>query len=261
MKSLKEYINTRLANGKYFFSRQDTLKELGLTPSQFRFQAYRLSQKKAISRLWGDFFMIIPAEYFHLGSLPSHWIIDPLMKYLNQDYYIGLLSAASLYGATEQQPMTFQVITNKTTKPIQLDRGNIEFHSFKNCSSSLVTTIQAPTGTAKISKKEQTLVDLLRFYDSCGHLSNVASVIKSLAPECDPETLAQVAKKERTTSLLQRLGYILELAKFPKLAQIIEHELLRRRTKYILLQPDFPTKEGIKLNRWKLILNDTLELS
>lgn len=260
MKSLKEYINALLTNGKYFFSRQDALKELGLTPSQFRFQAYRLSQKKAIRRLWGDFFMIVPAEYFHLGSLPSHWIIAPLMKYLNQEYYIGLLSAASLYGATEQQPMTFHVITNKTTKPIQLERGNIEFHSFKNCSSSLVTTIQAPTGTAKISKKEQTLVDLLRFYDSCGHLNNVAAVIKSLAPECDPKTLAQVAKNEKTTSLLQRLGYILELVKFSKLAEIIEHELFRRTTKYILLQPDFPTKEGIKLSRWKLIVNDTLEL-
>ena len=63
-----------------------------------------------------DFFMIIPAEYQKLGSLPPHWVIDSLMRYLKQDYYIGLLSAASFYGATEQQPMTFQVITDKFTK-------------------------------------------------------------------------------------------------------------------------------------------------
>jgi hypothetical protein len=58
-----------------------------MTEKQFKYQAYKLSQKKLIKRLICDFYMIIPAEHSNIGSLPPHWIIDSLMKYLKQDYY------------------------------------------------------------------------------------------------------------------------------------------------------------------------------
>lgn len=128
---LKNHILILLTRGKHFFSKQEVISQLGLSQNQFRLQAYRLAQKKAIKKLTHDFFIIIPAEHYNFGSLPPHWIVDPLMKHLGQDYYIGLLSAASLYGTTEQQPMTFQVITNKQTKNIKLERGGIEFHPSK----------------------------------------------------------------------------------------------------------------------------------
>ncbi len=49
--------------------------------------------------------------------------------------YIGLLSAASMYGATNQQPMSFQIITTKMRRSIALERGFIKFHG--NCSPLL----------------------------------------------------------------------------------------------------------------------------
>ncbi len=183
--------------------------------------------------------MIIPPEYYHLGSLPPHWIVDPLMKYLNRDYYIGLLSAASLYGATEQQPMTFQVITDQQMRPIKLERGGIEFHSYKECSSAGTEQITPPTGYAKISTKEQTLVDLVRFHTVCGYLSNVVIIIRELSESCKPEALTHVVESEKMKSVLQRLGYVLELVGFPDLALIVEHELARRRVFETLLRPDF----------------------
>lgn len=258
--NLKSYITDLLANGKYFFSKPDALAALGLSQKQFQFQAYRLSNKILIKKLFKDFFMIIPPEYRHMGSLPPHWIIDPCMKYLNQEYYIGLLSAASLYGATEQQPMRFQVITNKPTKSILLDRTIIEFHIFKQCALSATTSITVPSGYAKISTREQTLVDLVRFHTVAGHLSNVAAIIKILSVECTPIALEQVAKNEITKPVLQRLGYILEITQFPKLAHVIETELVQRKPRYVSLFPDSVNKTGQKNERWKLILNDTLEL-
>lgn len=204
--------------------------------------------------------MIIPPEYYHLGALPPHWIIDALMKHLNQDYYIGLLSAASLYGATEQQPMVFQVITNKKTRTVKLERTSIEFHVSKHCASAIKTTLTVPTGYVKISSKEQTLVDLVRFYEACGFFSNVALVIKSLAPECDPILLEHAIEQEKTKPVLQRLGYLLELINFPKLADVVEKELEKRRVDYSVLRPDFEQKTGQKMSRWKLIINDLVEL-
>jgi predicted transcriptional regulator of viral defense system len=261
MKSLKEYALILLADGKYFFSKMEAISALGLNENQFRLQAFRLYQKRGLKNLGHGFFMIIPPEYHHLGSLPPHWIVDPLMKYLNHDYYIGLLSAASLYGATEQQPMIFQVISDKQIRPIELERGGIEFHCREDCAFASKEQITVPTGYARISTKEQTLVDLVRFHPVCGHLSNVANIIQDLGESCKPEALAQVVKSEKMKSVLQRLGYILELVGFPELARVIEFELKQRRVHETLLRPDFYIKKGKRVNRWKLILNDTLEIN
>lgn len=39
MKTLKIYIQTLLGQGKYFFSKQEALSDLSLSPSQFQYQA------------------------------------------------------------------------------------------------------------------------------------------------------------------------------------------------------------------------------
>ena len=164
MKTLYDYILTLLANGKFFFTKQEATSILALNETQFRFQAYRLSQKKLIKRLASDFFMIISPEYQNLGSLPPLWIVDPLMNYfkLQDEYYVGLLSAASLYGATEQQPMVFQVIASKKIKTISLERTTIEFHQSKECASAQKSTRTVSTGYVKVSTREQTMLYLAR---------------------------------------------------------------------------------------------------
>ncbi|MBI5346739.1 MAG: type IV toxin-antitoxin system AbiEi family antitoxin [Chlamydiae bacterium] len=260
MKTIRDYILYLMSNGKNFFSKKEALSTLDLNQNQFYLQVRRLYEKKAIKNLVHGFYMIIPPEYRHLGSLPPHWIVDPLMKYLNYDYYIGLLSAASLYGATHQQPMTFQVVTDKQMRPIKLGRVRIEFHCYKDCSLAVKEKITLPTGYANISTKEQTLVDLVRFHSVCGYLSNVAIIIRDLGETCTPEALTQVIKSEKMKSVLQRLGYILELVGFPDLAKVVEHELTKRRVYETLLKPDFYIKKGKRVNRWKLIINDTLEI-
>ena len=260
MKYLSNYIKNLLAKGRYFFSKQDVLRELGLNENQLRFQAYRLSKKRVLKRIRHDFFMIITSEYFAMGSLPPQWIVDAYMKHVDQEYYIGLLSAASFYGATEQQPMTFQVITTKATKPIQIERGSIEFHVFKECMAASKTTIKTPVGYAQISTREQTIVDLVRFYEIAGHLSNVASVIKILSEEIDITTMTHVIEHEKTKSVLQRLGYLFEILSLPKMAKIIEKEVAKRKAGYILLRPDLGYKSGVKNSRWKIIINNEVEL-
>lgn len=261
MKTLNDYTLTLLARGKFFFSKQEAIVVLKLEPSQFRFQAYRLAKKKVIKRLFSDFYMIIPPEYYHLGSLPPSWIVAPLMQYLGHEYYIGLLSAAALYGATEQQPMKLQVITNKQIKDIDLERSSIEFYMSKHSAVAAKTTMKVATGYVNVSTKEQTIVDLVKFYKVSGYLSNVALVIKVLAAECNTDLFAQVIKNEPNKTILQRLGYILEYMSLHKLARVVENSLSERKIEYILLRPDYYIKEGQKSARWKVITNDSLDVS
>lgn len=260
MKSLKDFIASQLAIGKSFFVKEDALHALGITPVQFRYQAYRLSQKKALKRLAPDFYMIVPPEYFNWEAMPPLMFIDPLMKYLDKDYYVGLLSAASVYGATHQQPMSFQVITTATIKNIKLKRGLVEFHAYKGCKSAIRQSITVQTGYVQVSSKEQTMLDLIRFYKAAGYLDNVALVIKDLAEECDRHELSKIIKNEQESPILQRLGYILKFTGFSKLANIVTKELKKRKLRYVLLKPEFHRRIGKKLESWKLIVNDTLEL-
>ncbi len=261
MKTLQAYIQNLLSYGKHFFSQKNALAALNISENQFYYQFYRLSQKKVIRRIAPNFYMIIPAEYRALGSLPPSWIVDSLMNYLGRKYYIGLLSAASLYGTTEQQPMTFQVIVDKATRKIKLPRGGIDFHTKYDCAQSETDRISFPTGYATISTKEQTMVDLVHYYKASGGLSNVALIIKDLGSECSAKALEQVINKKEETATLQRLGYLLELTDHPTLADVIERNLSKRNHFYILFRPDFHEKTGERLSRWKLILNDSVELS
>jgi predicted transcriptional regulator of viral defense system len=249
-----------MADGKYFFSKDEALLALGLSSSQFRYQAYRLKAKKAIRSLTQDSYMIIPAEYHNLGGVPPHWIIDSLMKHLTQDYYIGLLSAASMYGATHQQPMSFQVITNRTRRPIELERGMIEFYQFKECSFSIKEAVSSPTGYAQVSSKEQTLFDLVRFNQSCGYLSNVGSVIKDIVRYCNDDAFVEALSNEKNSSVIQRLGYLFEYIGSENFAGLVQKELSIRKIQFIQLRPDVKNDEGEINQRFKVIINDTLEI-
>ncbi len=259
MKTLNSYTQDLLSRGKRFFSKPEAMKALGLTENQFRHQAYRLSRKKVIRRLVRNFYMIIPTEYRALGSLTPHWIVYPLMKYLNRNYYIGLLSAASLYGTTHHQPMIFQVIVDKPMRTIKLPRGGIEFHVKRDCAKSALGQIKAPTGSVNISTKEQTLVDLVSYYKVSGGLDNVALIMTELGEECRPRALMRVIKNE-STAVLQRLGYLLEFSNYPQLAKVVERELSKREHSYILLFPRARQRTGEKATRWRLTLNDYVEL-
>lgn len=265
MEYLKEYIDYLLSLGKPFFTKQEALSLLKLNETQYKFQIYRLSQKNVIKRIFKDFYIIITPEYLSQGSLPAHWFIDALMKYRDQEYYIGLLSAAALYGATNQQPMVFQVITDKPTRDIAVGNMRIQFHVFKNCGLAGKVSkeiLSVPTGYVNISSKPQTMVDLIRFYQVCGFLDNVASIIKTLAEENDFEewSLQAVLKNEPTDAVLQRLGYIFELLRLSHFAKMVGDELSKRNIQYIRLKPEAPNKTGQQIQRWKLILNDTLDI-
>ena len=260
MKYLKSYIIDKLSNGHYFFTKEEALRELSLNNRQFLQQAKRLSHIQKVHKIIEGFYMIIPDEYKNLGSLPPHWIIGPYMSYLKQDYYIGLLSAAWMYGVTHQQPMTLQVITNKPKRLIKLPRGSIEFHVNKFIILSKKEEISTPTGYALISTKEQTILDLVRFQKQAGYLNNVATIIKDLAPQISIKLFSDVISLSQDKSALQRLGYILEFLNYMHLADIVYKELSHRSYQMIPLKPDVLSRDGDRIKKWKLIINDPIEI-
>src|SRR3990167_8490956 len=125
--SLGQYIDSLQSKGAYWFLRQDAMRSLALSSDAFKMAANRLMKKSRLQRIRGEFYSLVPLEYRSIGSLPATWFIDALMKHLHQQYYVGLLSSAAFHGAAHQQPMIFQVITDKRTRMITTGRVRIQF--------------------------------------------------------------------------------------------------------------------------------------
>lgn len=266
MRYIREYIQECLYNRKYSFSRQEVIDTLGLTLFQFRTQLQGLLKKERIKRIARNYFIIVPVEHPE-QRVPILWIIDPLMKHLKRDdYYIGLLSAAFLHQAIDEQPANLQIITDKLVHDISLPDSKIEFHVFKEGKSALKEKFALPISEVQVSTREQTALDLIRFHQDCGYLSNVAAVIKKLltsesAKQSTSEKIFSSAiKNEKNVALLQRFGYILEFIQLEKFASIVENELSRRKMQPILLRPDLAhIKSEKRSERFKIVVNDLLK--
>ncbi len=93
-----------LQKGRYSFEKKEAIDILGCSSQSFINAANRLAKEKELALVKNGFYIIIPPQHFSLGSLPADWFVGDLMTYLRQPYYIGLLSAATYYGAAHQQP-------------------------------------------------------------------------------------------------------------------------------------------------------------
>jgi len=89
-----------------------------------------ISEKDEIAQIRQGFYVIIPPEYSKQGIIPPYLYIDDLMKSLDKPYYVGLLSAAALYGAAHQQPTGYTVIT-QSPAPRSIDKLKILFFPWK----------------------------------------------------------------------------------------------------------------------------------
>lgn len=254
------YLENLQSEGQYWFIRQEAIKALQLTDNAFKLAAYRLMIKGKLKRVRGDFYIVVPPEYLAVGSLPASWFIDAFMSHLNQQYYVGLLSAAALHGAAHQQPMTFQVITNKPTRPIVMGQVSIEFFYKKNLYTHFYQPIKTTTGTMEISKPEITAFDLVRYMGASGQVNQVATVLCELAEQLDPLILGELLNKnEVDITAAQRLGYLLDILQLPVSLDALAKELKQKKTsaRLLVVGSDQPIIEHN--HRWHILVNEPVE--
>jgi hypothetical protein len=122
---LSDYLNTLLSKGELIFSKASAIKALSKTDAAIRNSIKRKVALQEIAPLLRGHYLIVPIEYKQLGFVPPELFIDDLMKAVYTPYYVGLLSAASFYGATHQATQIFQVMVGKPLKPIVLGRTRI----------------------------------------------------------------------------------------------------------------------------------------
>lgn len=233
---MRQFIDGLQAHGRYVFTKEEAASKLNLSDVALR---ATLRRQKAAGRIaspiWG-FFVIVPAEYSLAFSPPVSWFIDDLCQYLDEDYYVGLLTAASIHGASNQQVRFFQVILSHQRKPMMSGRKAIVFHSSKKMNLTLTEKVKTPAGYMTVSCAESTVLDIIRFMTKCGGENNAITVVSELAEKLKRKVLKKLILLEDTL-VIQRLGFLLERTGNTTLAQLFRDELQKRTHRKISLLP------------------------
>lgn len=170
-----------------------------------RLAAARLTKERQLFSPTRGLYIIIPPQYRTWGVVPGEWFIDPMMSHLRRPYYVSLLSAASRYGASHQQPMVFQVMTVARVRDRDLGRVHLRFFTSEQANRAPVDTVTVETGIMRVASKETALVDLVTHVDASGGLDNIATVCREIGP-LKGDILAQWASVFGR-SVVRRVGW------------------------------------------------------
>jgi predicted transcriptional regulator of viral defense system len=258
-KTLAELVDYFQETGRYTFVREEALRGLNINTENLKKAAKRLTAKGRIAVPRRGFYVIIPLEYRVAGAPPPSWFIDQLMLHLERPYYVGLLSAAALYGAAHQQPQEYQVITDQPQRLMRIGRNRIRFLVKKNIRRVATEEHKTETGSIRVSTPEATAIDLVRYTMAAGSLDNVATVLGELAERIDKQKLVEAVKADGEMAFAQRLGYILENFVTGNHSSNLAEWINKRNPRNIPLNPGKPIKGQPADRRWRIVVNDKIE--
>jgi predicted transcriptional regulator of viral defense system len=161
------------------------------------------------------------------------------MRHEGRTYYVGLLKAAELHGATHHAVMDFQVVTDRQLRKIRAGRSWITFHFRKDLESVRdgVVERKTDTGTMKVSSPELTALDLVRYIHVAGGVDAVATVLNDLGAKVDGQKLADMAV-HFDRACVQRLGYLLDRFGHGERAQAMHSNLSTTKSvPWVALEP------------------------
>jgi predicted transcriptional regulator of viral defense system len=254
---LDKYLIEVRAQGRYAFTVDELKNKFNLSPNALNQVLYRLKQKKKIAQIRQGFYVIIPPEYSKQGMLPPYLFMNDLMKSLGKPYYVGLLSAAALYGAAHQQPMGYTVIT-QSPAPRSIDKLKIIFFAKKDFLPDGIIQKKTPAGYIHVSSPELTALDFFEYIHKFG-INRITTVLQELSEEMKPALLLKIAKQYPNTAAIQRLGYILDaVISEEKLSDALLKALNERTCFPVPLSPQ-KEKKGETDSKWKIIKNMKIE--
>lgn len=263
--NIQAWINARLLRGFYTFSKSDLLSiGLPIAESSIIRSLNRLEHNGTIMSPWQNFYVIIPTEYKLRGLVPPVFYMDKLMQFLNREYYISLLSAAELNGASHQRSMVFQVTMNGSSVRSGVKNGTrIDLFTRKELPLQFTKKIKTKSGYVTVSGPELTALDLVADYNKVGGLSRVAEILSELCEhtQWDKDKLHLLSYFKTPT--IQRLGYILDLLELSEQADAV-YSLMEHTGRHLRktpLKPEQAVSENMNVdNRWKVIENYELEI-
>jgi predicted transcriptional regulator of viral defense system len=266
--ALAIHMSGLLSAGQVVFTSSEAEEALHIERGAFLDAAERLQRRKHLLNPRQGFYVIVPPQFASWGAPPPAWYIDTLMRHEKQSYYVGLLKAAELHGATHQAVMEFQVVAGKRLPKIRAGRNLLVFYYRKDMAAVAngLEDRKTDTGTMKISTVELTALDLLRYPQATGGIDNIATVLSDLGSKIDGAKLAALSQKAERP-VVQRLGYLLDRQGYEDRAEPMRAALNARGTvpwteldRKESRDPDFAPEPFERNERWRVVVRRTPEI-
>jgi hypothetical protein len=251
-------LDQHLAKGRAVISLAELEQESDLTPIAIKRQIEHLGER--VKRLPGrpTIYLQVTPEHRVRGSPPVAAWLGSYLQLRGIPYYLGLLSAASLHGASQQAVQTTQIIVPNPTRPIDLGRVHIDFFVKSSIALTPLTEIRGLPAHLAVSTPEATALDLIMFSSRIGGITRVAQVIRDMQPSMTVRGLTQALNAEQQTSIKQRLGYLFEVLGLSLFAATVQKALPSRLDPAILQVHAECTSNSIKLP-WYILDNTELQ--
>ncbi len=255
----KQYIDYLTSQGEVSFTMQKMQNKMKITSKAAERAIYYLRKRGEIASPARGYYLILTPEFRQLGCLPPDYFIDDLMQHWQQEYYVGLLTAALYFGAAHQQLQTFQVVVSKPRPAIHCGRVRIEFVTKSKMSRTPTQQLKTRTGYMTVTTPEATMMDLIQFMNRCGGINHVATVLDELAESVDLKVLKELLTKKHERAGLQRLGFLLEFLGHEAISDVIYQSLAVKDLRVIPLVPEISATGAKRHAKWKIALNTTIE--
>jgi hypothetical protein len=149
------------------------------------------------------------------------WWLDDYLRWLKCPYYVGLLTAASIYGSSPQAIQETQVIVSTSQRTLSVGRIRIRFFKKAALSRSMTQLVEGSYAPLTIGSIETTCMDLVRYMHRLGGVERVMETIEPLLKQLKATRLYQTLDAEKDVPVAQRLGFILEALSANNLANTI----------------------------------------
>lgn len=246
------FVEQRLALGRVAFSGAELIKATGLSATAAKFQLLRLGKRIVRVSPRQSFFLIVSPEHRAVGAPPLAWWLHDYFQWLKQHYYLALQSAASSFGSNPQALLVTQVMTKTPRRPLEVGSLQVQFFVKRTMEQTPTQPLANATAPLQVSTPEATVFDLVRYAPRVGGIERVAETIAPLLAQLRVQELRRVLKIENDTATAQRLGYVLEKLRAPKLANAVKEWL--PTTTLIPLIPGL-RGDALEIKRWNILNN------
>lgn len=152
-----------------------------------------LGRHRRVAHIDGNLYVIVRPTYQRDGAPPPSWYLDELMSRSQTAYCVGLLSAAALHGAADQQPQVVQVLVDRPRDNLKVGAHTIVFIHRERAQPFAVVRMDTETGTMAVATPEATVFDLSESAEPCDVCDVVITVLEEFAENVDAERLLIVA--------------------------------------------------------------------
>jgi predicted transcriptional regulator of viral defense system len=255
---VENYLTEIQSKGRYSVTLNELKTKFDISEKAILQKIFRLKNKNQLAQVRKEFYVIIPPQYSNRGMVPPTLFINDMMDFLNKEYYVGFFSAAALHGAGHQQPMEFQLMTQKPAlRSINNQKLAINFFIKSEWEQNQIIEKKTEAGYLKISSPELTAFDMVQYHKRIGGLNRILPILEDLIETIKPSLISKTAKTQKTPNI-QRLGFLLDKLGSESLSSSLIR-LLSNNSKEIPLSLAHKKRTGLINEKWKIIENIELD--